>query len=142
MSFDGNVLYFYNKSKKTYDLFRNDWMQVSTYSATPLSRTEIQANRNSNNLLYRKTSPNHKTTISFSTNPLHLAEMKELREFINSHYTLKIQRKVRVKYWCDETMEYRVMDAYMPDVTYSYLDIDSKNKDILYASTEFELIEY
>ena len=142
MSFDGNLLYFYNPVTKAYDSFKNSWMQVGTYSSTPLQRTELKATRGSNNYLNRKTSPNHKTSITFTTRVLHLDEMTLLRNFLNRHYILKVQRKVKVKYWCDETMSYLEAEMYMPDATYTYLDVNSSTKDITYAGTTFELIQY
>ena len=140
--FDGNVLYFYNPHSKKYDVFDITWLQIGTYKSVPLQRTELKANRSSNNSLHRKTSPNHKSTISFTTHPMHLIEMEKLRSFINNHYILKVQRKVKVKYWCDETMSYYKGEMYMPDATYTYLDINTAKKDILYGSTEYELIQY
>lgn len=136
MNFEGYLLSF----PKTGKVFPNKYINAQTFNATPLQRTEIKAYRDSNNLLHRTTSPNYKTKLTFSTVSLHLSDLKVIQDTLKSSYENYAQRKIKVKYWDDELLDYRTMTAYIPDVVYSKELI--QDGDILYSSVEFTFIEY
>lgn len=141
MAFDGYLLYV--KIGNSYTAFPNEYIDPKTYNSTPNQRLEIKAVRNSSTAyLNRTTAPNTKTSLSFSTHPLHLNEMSKVRGIFNRAFTSRLQRRLKIKYWNDETMDYREATAYMPDTVYTFIDIDSSSKDILYGPATFEFIEY
>lgn len=69
--------------------------------------------------------------------------MAEVRSLFNRAFVIPNQRKLIVKYWDDELMAYRTdVQMYMPDTQSPIIDINSRDRDILYGSTTFEFIEY
>lgn len=128
------------KSVKSGKIFPDYLLQLENYSSTPLQRTEIDAYRDTVNLLHRTTSPNHKTSIKFTTLRLNLDEMRIIRNWFNAAFSNSNQRKLTVEYWDDELLDYRQMTAYCPDITYQYKKISADN--IIYMPTTFQLIEY
>lgn len=116
------------------------YIQLSSYDTTPNQRTELSAVRDNNNYLCRVTSPNHKTTIKFTTVPVNLAEKTEIQVIMSYGLVNSTERKYNVTYWNDETNSYRTSEFYMPDVNYQIRKIDGSN--IEYNPISFELIEY
>ena len=131
---------FLIKFPKTGIQFPLNLVQLSTYEATPLQRSEISAYRDVNNLLHRVTSPNAKTKLTFQTINLSIEQMQNIRNIINSAFVDSQQRKLRIEYWDDELLNYRIMTAYMPDITYKIRSISSDN--IKYEPVTFTFIEY
>ena len=137
MDYKGYLLAF----PKSQTVFPMRYINAESYSSTPLQRTELKATRNSNNLLGRVTSPNHKTKIVFSTLAnLHLQDIQAIQNTLKSAYENYNQRKLKVTYWDDEQGDYRTMTAYIPDITYPV--VKSTADDIIYASIQFTFIEY
>jgi hypothetical protein len=134
MAYQGYLLAFGNC------ILPNSYLIQKGYTSTPNQRTELSAYRDNFNSLHRVTSPNHKTSIRFTTGVLHLADKENLQEIMKSGLVDKTQRKYSVTYWNDETNTYITSFFYMPDVTYSV--IDTLGNDIIYSSISFELIEY
>lgn len=128
------------KSVKSGQKFPQELIALESYKPTPLQRTEIKAYRDSNNLLRRTTSPNHKTKIEFTTLNLSLEQMEKLRNWLNSAFDNSQQRRLRIEYWDDELLAYRVMNAYIPDITYQYKRISADSIDYMPVSLTF--IEY
>lgn len=134
MAFDGYLLKF-----NGYEL-PHKYIQLSSYDTTPNQRTELSAFRDNNNRLHRVTSPNHKTTIRFTTLPLNLIEKSEIQEVMKKGLLNETERKYKVTYWNDETNTYITSEFYMPDVNYQIKKIEDKN--IEYNPISFEFIEY
>lgn len=128
---------------KTGETFPHDLIEKNTYKSTPLQRTEIKAYRDSNNLLHRVTSPNYKTKIEFQTpSGLDLSQMSRIRRCLNLAMDNSQQRRLTVRYWDDELLDYRTSDFYIPDLTYEIIKIDTKNSTIKYAPLKLTFIEY
>lgn len=125
---------------KTETQFPQELIQLDTYESTPLQRSEISAYRDINNLLHRVTSPNAKTKLTFQTINLSIEQMQNIRNIINSAFLDSQQRKLRVEYWDDELLNYRIMTAYIPDLTYKVRSISGNN--IKYEPVTFTFIEY
>jgi len=141
LSFNGHLLYL--KIGNSYQPFPNSYIELRSWSSTPRQRLELKADRNSSGDLKRVTAPKFKTSLSFQTHTLHLAEMAEVRSLFNRAFVIPNQRKLIVKYWDDELMAYRSdVQMYMPDTQYPIIDINSRDRDILYGSTTFEFVEY
>ena len=141
LSFDGHLLYL--KIGNSYQPFPNNYIELRSWGSTPRQRLELKADRNSSGDLKRVTAPKFKTSLSFQTHTLHLADMARVRDLFNRAFVLPAQRKLVIKYWDDEIMQYRTdVTVYMPDTQYPIIDINSKSKDILYGSTTFEFVEY
>lgn len=137
MNFNGYLIRFPKSNK----YFPHKLIAIDSYKCTPLQRTEIKAYRDSNNFLHRTTSPNYKTKIEFTTvDNLYLNDMRSVRSVLNSSWDNSQQRKIRIEYWDDELLAYRIMTAYMPDITYTVKTISSQN--IRYNAVTFTFIEY
>ena len=134
MAFNGYLLAFNGY------ILPHKYIQLSSYDTTPNQRTELSAYRDNFNSLHRVTSPNHKTTIRFTTLPLSLEEKQEIQQIMSYGLVDSTQRKYKVTYWNDETNTYITSYFYMPDVNYQIKKIEGSN--IEYNPISFELIEY
>lgn len=134
MPFEGYLLKFGTQ------ILPHKYIQLSSYDTTPNQRTELSAVRDNTNYLCRVTSPNHKTTIKFSTISLSLAEKTEIQAIMLNGLVNEVERKYRITYWNDEINAYVTSDFYMPDVNYQIKKIEGKN--IEYNPISYELIEY
>lgn len=134
MAFEGYLLAFGSQ------ILPHKYIQLSSYDTTPNQRTELSATRDNNNYLHRVTSPNHKTTIKFTTLPLNLAEKTKVQAIMSYGLVNETERKYKVTYWNDETNTYMTSEFYMPDVNYQIRKIE--DNDIEYNPISFELIEY
>ena len=136
MAFKGYLLAFGDLKK----ILPHKYIQLGSYDTTPNQRTELSATRDNNNYLHRVTSPNHKTTIRFTTLPLNLSEKEEVQRAMSYGLLNRVERKYKITYWNDETNTYNTGEFYMPDVNYPIKKID--NYDIEYNPISFEFIEY
>lgn len=118
----------------------NSYLIQNGYTTIPNQRTELSATRDNTNHLFRVTSPNHKTTIKFTTGILHLSDKLAIQSIMARGLVNEDERKYSVTYYNDETNSYSTGFFYMPDVTYSVKD--TWNNDIIYNSVSFEFIEY
>lgn len=134
MAFEGYLLAFGGY------ILPHKYIQLSSYDTTPNQRTELAATRDNTNYLHRVTSPNHKTTIKFTTLPINLTEKTEIQRIMSYGLVNSTERKYKVTYWNDETNTYITSEFYMPDVNYQIKKID--DNDIEYNPISFELIEY
>lgn len=132
------------KFNKTNTVFPNKNIEADSFRATPLQRSEIKAYRDSNNKLHRITSSNHKTKLVFTVmgddGSIPLSEMREILDMLKKAYSNYTQRKMAVTYWDDETLSYRTMTAYVPDITYTKEKVSDSN--IMYKPFEVTMIEY
>lgn len=135
MAFTGYLLKFGNT------VLSHKYIQLESYDTTPNQRTELSAYRDNNNSLHRATSPNHKTTIKFTTMPdLTLSQKQTLQAEMSNGLVDTVERKYQITYWNDEQNCYVTSYFYMPDVNYQIRKIDGNN--IIYNAVSFEFIEY
>lgn len=125
--------------------FPNSFLLADGWEDTPNQRIDIDAYRDTNSLLHRETSANHKTKIKLNIREMNLAEMEAFKNVIGLA-TLpdeeKRQRKVSVTYWNDEELEYKPGVFYIPDITYVAHTIDDVHMNIEYNPFSMELVEY
>lgn len=142
--YGGLYLGYLLKFTKTNTVFPNKYILAESFKSTPLQRTEIKAWRDSSNYLHRITSPNHKSKLVFTVmgedGDIKLSELREILDMLNKAYSLKSQRKLSIKYWDDELLNYRTMTAYIPDI--NYVKEQETNDDIIYQPFELTFIEY
>lgn len=123
----------------------NSFLLADGWEDTPNQRIDIDAYRDTNALLHRETSANHKTKIKLNIREMNLSEMEALKNVIGLA-TLSVdekrQRKVSVTYWNDEDLSYKTGTFYMPDVTYVAHRVDEVNMNIEYNPFSIELVEY
>lgn len=136
MGFNGTLLSFPDTGKA----FPNKYIEASTFSVTPAQRSEVQAYRDADNYLHRVTSSNTKVSLSFNTVPMNLADMIAVRTLFNEAFIDSLQRKIRIRFWDDEIMNYKTAVCYMPDTQYTKEEVTRDN--IRYAPVTFEFIEY
>lgn len=132
--FSGYLLKFGNT------VFPHEYLQFKTYKPVPNQRTELSAFRDNNNYLHRNTSPNHKTTLKFTTIPVNLAQKKEIQNAMMDGLINGKERKYHITYWNDETNQYVSADFYMPDITYTIVSITDDS--INYEPISYEFIQY
>lgn len=113
---------------------------ILEYKSTPNQRLETSAERDQNGELQRQTLSSFKTTITFSTHILTLAQKQEVQEIINSGMVNTVQRKCQVTYWNDETNSYVSGDFYIPDIEFTVMD--ASGSKVLYNPISIQLIEY
>lgn len=137
LDFNGTLLYV--KKNGAFVPFPNHYILLDTVDTDPDKRLEIKAIRNIFKL-NRITAPNVKTVLSFQTHILHLDEMAWIRTFFNSAFKTPLQRRLEIKYWNVEKMEYKTGIVYMPDIKYRIRDVIGT--DIIFGPATFEFIEY
>lgn len=121
--------------------FPHKYIQISTYSATPSQRQDLDSYQDSQGNLHRAVVPHDRSKIVFKTlDNLRLAGKQEIQAFFNGAMSNVRERKVELTYWNDESNAYQTGSFYIPDVTYPIKRIESN--DIVYESIEYHLIEY
>lgn len=135
MGFNGYLLKFGNVK------FPLKYLMVSSYSAAPDQRTELQTFRTEDNQLHRIISPSYKTQIDFQTIPnMTNYEKTEMFKVFRNGLVSDIERKYKVEYWNDETDTYKTGYFYMPDISFTIKQIDGSS--LIYDSVSISLIEY
>lgn len=123
----------------------NSFLLADGWESTPNQRVEIDAYRDANILLHRETSANFKTKIKLNIRETTLQERIALDRVIglaSLPAEEKKQRRVRLTYWNDETLEYASGIFYIADITYTIHRADAANRDIEYNSFTISLTEY
>jgi len=151
MSFNGTFFYLYNEKTSKWDAFPNEYIFRESYKGA----TEVQdldSSVNANGLLERTTLEHTRATIEFATPPCWNSTMKEISSFFSSHYINKKQRKVKVKYYDNETDSYistytldgktHDCEFYVATPSFSVNRIEKDTNRILYNSMTYNLIQY
>lgn len=122
------------------------FIKLETYKATPNQRLDRDSYEDANGDLQRNALDKTRTKIEFETPPLHYLDKREfmanLREQFNKSQAEYNQRKVQLTYFNDETDEYDTAFFYIPDITWTYYNVDEENADITYMPTRIAFIEY
>lgn len=123
----------------------NSFLLGDGWESTPNQRLDTDAFRDAAALLHREVADDYKTKLKLNIREMNLEERMAFDNVIGLA-TLSVsdrkQRKVRITYWNDETLEYTSGVFYMPDITYTHHYIDEENKDIEYNPFSVTLIEY
>ena len=122
------------------DVLPMNLISAESYSATPNQRMESKAARAVTGVLNRTTCSHMATKIEIETIPMTNRDLTGLMSLIASHFTDSLQRKINLKYYDNETDNYKTGTFYMPDVQYKILRIDGNI--IYYDSIRLAFIEY
>lgn len=126
--------------------FPLDYIRLETYKTTPNQRLDRDSYEDANGDLQRNALNKTRTKIEFETPYLRYYDkrilMANLREQFNNSQAEHNERKVQLTYFNDETDEYDTAFFYIPDITWTYYNVDEVNKDILYLPTRIAFIEY
>lgn len=130
------------KAVETNKKFPMQYIEVSTWDSVPNQREEIKAYRDDNTRnLHRKTASGHKTSLAFSLRAgLHLNDKIEIQKFFTDAESNATERKIQLRYWNDESNEYKTGYFYRPDLHFKIRTLTEY--DIIYESIDIELIEY
>ena len=92
----------------------------------------------------KSSSAEDKTKIEFSTiDKLRLSQLEQIQQWIAGARLNTKERKVKVEYWDDELLQYRVMNAaYQTDTTYPVSSVSRVRNTIKYRQIKFTFIEY
>lgn len=149
-NFEGYLIKAYDDNNNLV-AFPNKYINEATYKTTPNQREEIKAYRDENSRnLHRVTAAGKKTNIEFETRPnLHLADKKKIQKFFTDNIYPNTQekasesasqRRIKLKYWNDESNEYKTGVFYRTDIQFTIKKITSN--DIIYDVMKIELVEY
>lgn len=105
------------------------------YSSIPDQEQDINSYTDGNGLTHRTILPHTKSNITFATKPC--MDLYEKIEFMQ-HFPSRT--KVVLTYWNDQINDYKEGNFYIPPISYTVKDADSKT--ISYDSIPMELIEY
>lgn len=132
------------RNPDTGEEFPHRLMAKDNYQTTPNQRVELKAYRDNDVMLHRTVSPNYKTKIEFSTiDKLRLSQLEQIQNWLSRARLNTKERKIKVEYWDDELLQYRVMNAaYQTDTTYPVSTISRLFKTIKYRAIKFTFIEY
>ena len=120
--------------------FPTNLLAADGWNSTPNRRTELSAYRDGNVYLHRVTSPNYKTTITFTTTPLSANDKQTIQGIINRAMINPVERRVSVTYRNEETNEISSGVFYIADVTYQSMGVFGGER--WYKPITFELTEY
>jgi len=123
----------------------NSFLLAGGWESTPNQRVELDAWRDGNVLLHRSTSGNYKTKIKLNFREMNLTERIALNNvigFASLPYEDQKQRRLRLTYWNDETLDYRQGIFYTSDTTYKIDTVDEVDEDIEYDPFKMTLTEY
>jgi len=148
--FEGYLLKAYDENNNLV-AFPNKYINESSYRTTPNQREEIKAYRNENTRnLTRVTASGKKTSIEFETRPnLHLSDKKKIQKFFTDNIYPNTQqsasesasqRRIKLKYWNDESNSYKDGVFYRTDIQFTIKKIT--DDDIIYEAVKIELVEY
>lgn len=120
----------------------NSFIALESYNSTPNQREELVAYRDENTRdLTRVTADGMKTAINFSSIAgMDLLQKMAMQEFFNSAMVDEKQRKVDLTYWNDEENTYKRGYFYLPDISFTIIEITSDN--IYYDAIDIGLVEY
>lgn len=123
----------------------NAYIDWNSYDSSPKQREEIKAERDDNTReLIRVTADGMKTAIHFKTRDgLHLADKKAFMKWfkdLETDATKLKQRKVEIQYWDDDASDYTTGTFYLANFKFPIKHIT--DNDIVYGSTDIDLIEY
>lgn len=141
-NFEGYLLKARKTSNDSWDNFPTKYINEASWKTVPNQREEIKAYRNENNRnLTRVTASGKKTAIAFETRAgLHLSDKKKIQKFFTDNESNSSQRKVHLKYWNDESNEYKEGDFYRTDIEFTIRQIT--DDDIIYEPMTINLVEY
>ncbi len=123
----------------------NSFLLVDGWESTPNQRLEIDAYRDANALLHRETADDFKTKLKLNIREMNLAERRAFNKVIALAAlpdSDRKQRRVKLTYWNDETLEYSSGIFYMSDSKYSIHTLNEDDPDIEYNPFTLTLIEY
>ena len=123
----------------------NAFLLADGWESTPNQRLEIDAYRDANALLHRETAKDFKTKLKLNIRDMTLTERMALENVIGLAALPEQenrQRRVRLTYWNDETLDYAVGVFYISDRTYTIHTVNEKEKDLEYNGFTLTLVEY
>ena len=121
------------------------YFKAESYSCTPNQRMESEANRAVTGKLVRKTVSNTATKIEFETPYMTNADRAALNTLLTTAMgssANRLERKITLEYYNDETDSYTTGDFYMPDVQYQIYKVDNTRNVITYSPVRYAFIEY
>ena len=140
MAYNNILLQGYNKNTNQFVDFPYDLMIKSSFKVSPDKRVELKAYRDNNAELHRKTSPNHKTEVSFETYAMNETGLSRIRVWLGNCTKVVMERRVRLKVFNPETSDYVDSDFYMVDPEFTIETI--KNGTVNYEKMSWNFIQY
>lgn len=123
----------------------NSFLLADGWESTPNQRLEIKAYRDAAVLLHRETAPDFKTKLRINIRETNLQERRALNKVIDLA-SLPVdemrQRKVKLTYWNDETLQYDTGIFYISDTDYSINYVNEEERDIEYNPFTLTFTEY
>lgn len=137
MNFNGTLL----STPVNGRIFPNKYIELESFDSSPNVREEIKAVRDDYTRdLTRVTASGTKSSFKFTTTVLYLKELKEILDFFTDAEVDHLQRKVQLRYWNDEELDYKTGYFYRPNMTFTKTSVT--DDDIEYAPLTLEFIEY
>lgn len=137
------------KAVKTNQIFPDTYINFGSWDSTPKQREELKAYRDDNTRnLTRVTADGMKSKFGFSTREnLTLEDKIVVQKFFTDAMNAETnpseavkQRKVELKYWCDEDNSYKTGYFYIPNMNFPIKKIT--NDTIFYRELTFQFVEY
>ena len=140
MSFNGTFFYLWNSKTEKWDDFSNKNIFKESLKGA-LEVQDLDSGRDASGVLQRKSVLEHTAfTIEFTVPPCWNEQMDELWRMIRSHYTNKLERKLKVKYYNHEEGDYATGDFYVATPSFNVNRVEGKR--IFYNSMTINMIEY
>lgn len=119
-----------------------NFISPQSYKSTPNQRMEAEAARSITGVLHRTTVEHTATKIEFKTTVLTNRELHTLNNLLDDHFIDRLERKIEINYYDQETDSYRDAICYMPDVDYTINRIDTETNTVYYDPIRYAFIEY
>lgn len=91
---------------------------LDSYSVT-YSTQDIDSYRDATGVLHRNVLPNRVVKVEFTTPIMRAADVMTFMSIINGAYANSSTKTVSVKWYNPESNDYKTMDCYVPDITFT-----------------------
>lgn len=119
----------------------NKYISLTSYVSTPHQIQDLDSYQDSNGVLHRNALTHTRSKLEWNTPPMTERDLKKLQDLLNSGIIIAKERKVKLLYYCFDTHTYESGEFYMPDITFTPLQIQS-NGEVLLDKVRLAFIEY
>lgn len=131
----------YNQQTSTYVPLPLDSIGYENYTAAPDQVLDLDSYVSETGVLIRTVLDHTRTKVEFSTPYTDSTKWQPVLAIIKAGY-VDNGRRLKLRYYDDDTDGYKTGWFYVPDIEYSYRHVDNDNEIIHYGPIRVAFIEY
>lgn len=117
-----------------------NYIKTESYSVENQT-TENESRKAVTGLLHRQVAPHKAVQVSFKTKKINNTSLAAINGMISAAMSDELSRDIDIEYYDPWTDTYKTAHCYMPDVKFTFGDIEGGNT-IVYPGVEYTFIEY